>query len=70
MKELNNVKCPYKTECSGPDPEERNTGGIECRWYDVSGVSREGGEYERGISPLSFRGSGKIWKVVVPEKRF
>ena len=24
----------------------------------MSGVSREGGEYERGVSPLSFRGSG------------
>ena len=34
-------------------------GGTECRRYDVSGVSREGGEYERGVSPLSFRGSGE-----------
>ena len=29
--------------------EGREGGCIECRWYDVSGVSREGGEYERGF---------------------
>ena len=37
---------------TGPDPEYPNTGGIECRYYDVSGVSREGGEYERGGPPV------------------
>ena len=39
---------------AGPDPEYPYTGGIECRWYDVSGVSREGGEYERGSPPGKF----------------
>ena len=52
----------------------RGGGGIECPWHDVSGVSREGGEYERGVSPLiqGVRGvsPGKIWKVEVPEKHF
>ena len=40
---------PRTLECggaSGPDPEQSNTG------YDVSGVSRKGGEYERGFPPL------------------
>ena len=36
---------------SGPDPKQSNTG------YDVSCVSRKGGEYERGL-PLSYRGPG------------
>ena len=62
---------PRTLECggaSGPDPEQLNMG------YDVSGVSRKGGEYERG-SPLSYRGPGEdppgnIWEIVVPEKRF
>ena len=31
---------------SGPDPGQLNTG------YDVSGVSRKGGGYERGSPPL------------------
>ena len=53
---------------SGPDPEQSNTG------YDVSGVSRKG-ESMRGGLPLSYRGPGgdppgKIWEIVVPEKRF
>ena len=40
---------PRTLECggaSGPDPEQSNTG------YDVCGVSRKGGEYERGSPPL------------------
>ena len=42
---------PRTLECggggaSGQDPEQPNTG------YDVSGVSRKGGEYERGSPPL------------------
>ena len=40
---------PRTLECggaSGLDPEQSNTG------YDVSGVSRKGGEYERGSPPL------------------
>ena len=40
---------PRTLECggaSGPCPEQSNTG------YDVSGVSRMGGEYERGSPPL------------------
>ena len=44
---------------SGPDPEHSNMGGghqgrtqnTRIRGHDVSGVSRKGGEYERG-SPL------------------
>ena len=36
----------------GPNPEDRNTGGIEWRWYDVSGVSREGESMRGGFSPL------------------
>ena len=44
-------------------------GRIESRWHDVSGVSREGGEYERGLPPFIFS-PGKIWKVVVPENHF
>ena len=59
---------------TGPDPEHSNTGGHRMPRQDVSGVSLKGGEYERG-SPLSFRGPGgsppgKIWEIVVPEKRF
>ena len=38
---------------SGPDPEQSNTG------YDVSGVSRKGGEYERGVSPSYVGGPGE-----------
>ena len=37
---------------TGLDPEHSNTGGIECRRYDISGVSHKGGEYERGFPPL------------------
>ena len=59
---------------AGPDPEHSNTGGgIECPSHDVSGVSRKGGEYERGLPPSHIGGSGispgKIWEIVVPEKR-
>ena len=46
---------PRTLECggsSGPDPEQSNTG------YDVSGVSRKGGEYERG-SPSHIGGRGR-----------
>ena len=65
---------------SGPVPEHSNTGGggggggIDCRRHEVSNLSCQGGEYERGF-PLSYRGfggspPGKIWEIVVPEKRF
>ena len=62
---------PRTLECggaSGPDPEQSNTG------YDVSGVSRKE-ESMRGGLPLSYRRPGgdppgKIWEIVVPEKRF
>ena len=37
---------------AGPDPEHSNTGGHRMARYDVSGVSRKGGEYERGSPPL------------------
>ena len=59
---------------TGPDPEHSNTGGgIECPSHDVSGVSRKG-ESMRGVFPLSYRRfggcpPGKIWEIVVPEKR-
>ena len=62
---------PRTLECggaSGPDPEQSNTR------YDVSGVSPKG-ESMRGGLLLSYRGPGgdppgKIWEIVVPEKRF
>ena len=37
---------------AGPDPEHSNTGGHRMPRHDVSGGSRKGGEYERGIPPL------------------
>ena len=33
-------------------PRIPECGGHRSRWYDVSGVNREGGEYERGRPPL------------------
>ena len=49
-------------------------GGHRMARHDVSGVSLKG-ESMRGGIPLSFRGPGgsppgKIWEIVVPEKRF
>ena len=48
---------PRTLECggaSGPDPEQSNTG------YDVSGASRKGGEYERGLPPSHIEGPGEL----------
>ena len=65
----------FRISKSGPDPERSNTGGHRMSMYGICGVSRKGGEYERGL-PLSYRGArgispgGKIWEIVVPEKRF
>ena len=57
-----NLVCSIVYESStkpGPDPEHSNAGGHQgwiqnnrIRGYDVSGVSRNGGEYERGYPPL------------------
>ena len=49
----------HKDVVAGPDPEHSNAGGHQgrtqnnrIRGHDVSGVSRKGGEYERGSPPL------------------
>ena len=48
--------------CQGRTQNTVIPGGIECRWYDVSGVSREGGEYERGVPlpPSHLGGPGDL----------
>ena len=42
----------------GPDPEMLLPGGTESRSLEPSVESRERGEYERGLNPLSLGGSG------------
>ena len=48
----------------GPDPEMVMPGGTGSRSFEPSGESCEGGggEYERGLNPLSLGGRGDIIK--------
>ena len=59
---------------TGPDPEHLNTEGHRMPRHDVRGLICKGGEYERGSPPSDIGGPGffpgKIWEIVVPEKRF
>ena len=61
VQSLVNVSLKFQTLIS--QGRTQNTliwGGGICRWYDVSGISREWGEYEKGVSPSHLGGAGDL----------